>query len=171
MELQKFSEKKKKIKIGVKLANPPTLKLSTGQIQAHLSPIFSIFVNNANTEYTQLIEFSNNLELALSFEIKSGSFLIGKLTKFELQNSTLINSLLPLPDINYVQNFANYLFNLLVPFVNNKYLKGMNLPNPLDIEGLYFSDLLAKIEDSFFSFGVTPSVNDEMKKKNGRGNF
>lgn len=118
----------------------------------------SIFVQVDNsTNYDKALTFNTTITACADALMTEGGNITANINKIHLENSQMIYSKVPKANIKSLENLFNFSTNLIVPFINKKYLKYLTITLP-DVDGIYFNDSKVQIQNNYFELNLTPKV-------------
>jgi len=118
----------------------------------------SIFVQVDNTtNYDKALTFNTTITASADALMTEGGNITANVNKIHLENSQMVYSKVPKANIKSLENLFNFSTNLIIPFINKKYLKYLTISLP-DVDGIYFNDSKVQILNNYFELNLTPKV-------------
>jgi len=125
----------------------------------------SILVQVENSTFYDLaLTFNTTITANANALMAEGGNITANINKIRLDNSVMVYSKIPKANIKNLENIFNFSSNLIVPFINNKYLKYLTISLP-SVDGIYFNDSKVQIQNNFFEINLTPIVTVSEKEK------
>lgn len=125
----------------------------------------SIYVQLDNsTSYEKALTFNTTITAGANAVMTEGGNITANINKIRLDNSEMVFSNVPKASIKNLENLFNFSSNLIVPFINNKYLKYLTISLP-SVDGIYFYDSKVQIGNNFFEINLTPKVSFNEKSR------
>lgn len=135
---------------------PPKIILNEDEAVGEVIGKCTILAQIENTtNYDVALQFNTTITAGANAELSEDGNITGKINKIHLKNSQIIFSKIPKANVQNLENLINFSSNLIIPFINNKYLKYLTIPIP-SYDGIYFNDSKMKIHKNFFELNLTP---------------
>lgn len=155
--------------------DPPKVDLFEGEAIGAVIGECSIFVQIDNsTSYEKALAFNTTITANANALMTEGGNITANIKKIHLDKSQMTYSKVPKADIRNLENLFNFSSNLIVPFINNKYLSYLTISLP-SVDGIYFNDSKIQIQNNYFEINLTPKVTlsekEKLKKEKNKKNL
>jgi len=138
--------------------NAPKVHLIANQAIVTMVGECNIFVQLDNScSYDKALTFNTTISAAANAMMTEGGNITSNINKIRMDNSEMVFSKVPQANIKNLENLINFSSNLIVPFINSKYLKYLTISLP-SVDGIYFNDSKVQIENNFFEINLTPKI-------------
>jgi hypothetical protein len=143
--------------------SPHTLEILENLIKLKKDIVCSIFVKMADGIFEEALKFSSTFTLNGNISLKEGEIIHARLDDIDINDSKIIESRIIGSDVEYLEQFVNFLSPILVPFLNNNYLNEYHINIP-DIDGISFKDSALNLHDSMIDLQINPEITEDFIK-------
>ncbi len=137
---------------------PPKFKLLENEAIGSVVGECSIFVQVDNsTLYDKALTFNTTITANANANMTEGGNITAIINKIHLENTEMVFSKVPKVNIKVLETLINFSSNIIVPFINSKYLKYFTVSLP-SYKGVFFNDSKVEIQNNYFELNLTPKV-------------
>jgi hypothetical protein len=158
--------KDKKVDLQSKVTTRPDVWMSENFLNGTTVTELSLLVRNDNGTHDVALRFNTTISGSGDVHVQSQGQISAWIHSLELSNSTLIESQLKEADINHIEIMFNFATKIVLPILNNNYLKKITIKLP-EIEGITFNDSTVEIENQYVEMNVTPQFDKIFKATMG----
>lgn len=140
----------------------PDVAISENRINGATTVDLSLLVRNDDGTHDLALRFNTTISSSVDVRVESQGQISAWINTLQWSNCTLIDSKLKQTDITQIQNGFNFAMKVVLPILNNDYLKKITIKLP-SVQGIIFNNSTAEIKNQYVEMNVTPQFDNILK--------